>query len=150
VRGAAGVLAASLLALACSEPARPGSAPAGLKLHLPEGWTARPAAEDVLEVSVQGRKVMSLKVEGEGALPSSAELEAAVVKGGGEPLGTLALPDGMLLHFRVALGAEGVLGVRRLAGHRLLCASEPLAAQSEVKTVASLCTEAEWARPAAH
>jgi hypothetical protein len=118
--------------------------PAGLKLHLPEGWQARPLPDEVLEVQVQGRAVMTLKLENDAALPAPAELEASVQKGGGEPLGTLPLPDGLLLHFRVALGSEGVLGVRRLAGHRLLCASEPLAAQSEVKTVASLCTDAEW------
>jgi hypothetical protein len=140
--------AALAMPFACSEPKPPGEKPAGLKLHLPEGWTAHPAADEVLEVSVQGRKVMTLKLEADGDLPTAASLEASVVKGGGEPLGTLALPDGMLLHFRVGLGAEGVLGVRRLAGHRLLCASEPLAVQAEVKTVAGLCTDAEWARPA--
>jgi hypothetical protein len=144
VRSAAVCIAALSLPLACSPPKAPGEKPAGLKLHLPDGWTAHPDADQVLEVSVQGRKVMSLKLEPDGELPTAAALESSVVKGGGEPLGTLALPDGMLLHFRVGLGAEGVLGVRRLAGHRLLCASEPLAAQAEVKTVAGLCTDAEW------
>jgi hypothetical protein len=130
----------------CSEPAKPPVHPSGLKLKLPDGWQARPAADGVLEVSAQGRLVMTLKVESDAEVPEAKALEAAIVKGGGESLGALPLPDGLLLHFRVALGAEGVLGVRRLAGHRLLCASEPLAAQAEVKTVAGLCTDAEWAK----
>jgi len=138
---------AALCLYACSEPAKPPVRPAGLKLHLPDGWAAHPAPDEVLEVTATGgRLVMTLKLEADAPLPEPGQLEAAVVKGGGEPLGTLPLPDGYLLHFRVALGAEGVLGVRRLAGHRLLCASEPLAAQAEVKTVAGLCTEAEWSK----
>jgi hypothetical protein len=146
-RWAGAALAAALALSACPEPAKPPVRPAGLKLHLPDGWAAHPAPDEVLEVVAPGgRLVMTLKLEADAPLPQAAELEAAVGKGGGVPLGTLALPDGYLVHFRVSLGAEGVLGVRRLAGHRLLCASEPLAAQTEVKTVAGLCTEAEWSK----
>ncbi len=131
---------------ACSAPAKPVPPvhPHGLKVPLPEGWQARPAREDTLEVTADGRVVMSLKLESDAALPPTTELEAAIVKSGGESLGALPLPDGVLVRFRVAFGADGVLGIRRLAGHRLLCSSEPAATQAELKTIARLCTDAEW------
>jgi hypothetical protein len=138
------VVVLGVLAEACSGPAQPHVRPTGLKVPLPEGWAARAAKDDVLEVTVEGRVVMSFKLEPDAPLPQAQELEAAVVKAGGESLGTLPLPDGLLVRFRVAFGAEGVLGARRLAGHRLLCASEPQAMQGELKTVARLCSEAEW------
>jgi hypothetical protein len=135
---------AALLALLCScTESRPSPRPAGLKVPLPESWRAR-AEGQVLRVSVEGREVMSLQVQPESALPSTEALETAIAQAGGESLGALALPDGVLLRFRVAQGAEGVLGVRHLAGRNLLCASEPQAQQTELKTVARLCTEANW------
>lgn len=118
--------------------------PSGLKVPLPDGWKAAAAADGVLHVRTEGRDVMTMEVKGDEALPGVEALEASISDGGGESLGALALPDGVLLRFRIATGAEGVLGVRRFAGHRLLCASEPAAQQAELKTVARLCTEAEW------
>lgn len=148
------VLAAALLfASACpssegggagsGKPGRSG----GLKVPLPEGWKASASDDGVLRVRTEGRDVMTMEVRADSALPLTDALEGAVASGGGESLGALALPDGVLLRFRVATGAEGVLGVRRFAGRRLLCASEPTAQQVELKTVARLCSEAEWAAP---
>jgi len=144
-------LAAALLLAACPagkgggpEPAPPR--PAGLKVPLPEGWRATAGDDGVLHVKLEGREVMTMEVRGDSALPATDALEGAIAESGGESLGALALPDGVLLRFRVSTGAEGVLGVRRFAGHRLLCSSEPMAQQAELKTVARLCSEAEWAK----
>ena len=132
--------------LACpGERAQPAKRPAGLKVPLPDEWRALPDGE-VLHVTAQGREVMTLTMQEDAPLPSTDALEASVAKGGGESLGALALPDGVLLRFRVAQGAEGVLGVRRLAGRTLLCASEPQAQQSELKKVAQMCSDTEWAK----
>ena len=125
----------------------PAPRPSGLKVPLPEGWKATASDDGVLKVKTEGREVMTMEVRADAALPATDALEGAVSEGGGESLGALALPDGVLLRFRVSTGAEGVLGVRRLAGRRLLCASEPQAQQAELKTVARLCSEAEWAAP---
>ena len=89
-----------------------------------------------------------MEVRGDAPLPATDALEGAIAQGGGESLGALALPDGVLLRFRISTGAEGVLGVRRFAGRRLLCSSEPEAQQTELKTVARLCSETEWAQDA--
>jgi hypothetical protein len=148
------LVAAAFLAAACPDregggggkppgPARPG----GLKVPLPEGWKAAAGDDGVLRVRTEGREVMTLEVRPDAQLPLSDALEMAVAEGGGESLGALALPDGVLMRFRVSTGAEGVLGVRRFGGRRLLCASEPAAQQNELKTVAQLCSEAEWASP---
>ncbi len=127
-----------------------GKAPAGkggLKVPLPEGWKASASEDGVLHVRTEGREVMTMEVRPDDALPLTDALEASIAAGGGESLGALALPDGVLLRFRVATGAEGVLGVRRVGGRRLLCSSEPMAQQGELKTVARLCSEAEWTAP---
>jgi hypothetical protein len=138
-----------LMAAACPNGQGGGgdkpSAKGGLKVPLPEGWRAAASDDGVLHVKTEGREVMTMEVRADSALPATDALEASIAEGGGESLGALALPDGVLLRFRIATGAEGVLGVRRFAGHRLLCASEPGAQQGELKTVARLCSEAEWA-----
>jgi hypothetical protein len=140
-----------LLAAACPDGqggggSKPSSTKAGgLKVPLPEGWRAAATDDGVLHVKTEGREVMTMEVRADSALPATDALEGSIAEGGGESLGALALPDGVLLRFRVSTGAEGVLGVRRFAGHRLLCASEPSAQQAELKTVARLCSEAEWA-----
>jgi len=141
------------LAAACpgsgSNGGKPNGAPrpGGLKVPLPEGWKASATDDGVLHVRTEGREVMTMEVRPDSALPPSEALEAAVGEGGGESLGALALPDGVLMRFRVSTGAEGVLGVRRFGGRRLLCSSEPAAQQAELKTVARLCSEAEWSAP---
>jgi hypothetical protein len=112
---------------------------------LPEGWKAVALEDGVLHVKTEGREVMTMEVRGDASLPATDVLEGAIAEGGGESLGALPLPDGVLLRFRVSTGAEGVLGVRRFSGRRLLCSSEPTAQQAELKTVARLCSEAEWA-----
>lgn len=153
--GVPGLFAAALLALAAACPGNgkgTGSTngaprPGGLKVPLPDGWKAAASDDGVLRVRTEGREVMTMEVRPDDALPLTDALEGAVAAGGGESLGALALPDGVLLRFRVATGAEGVLGVRRFGGRRLLCASEPMAQQAELKTVARLCSEAEWAAP---
>lgn len=158
-RGAASALTAVValsLATACpgngcgTGSAKPSGGPragGGLKVPLPDGWKATAADDGILRVRTEGREVMTMDVRPDDALPLTDALEGAVAAGGGESLGALALPDGVLLRFRVATGAEGVLGVRRFGGRRLLCSSEPMAQQAELKTVARLCSEAEWAVP---
>lgn len=142
--------AAALLTAACPDgkphgggSGGPSSRASGLKVPLPEGWRASATDDGVLHVRTEGREVMTMEVRADSALPASEALEAAIGEGGGESLGALALPDGVLMRFRVATGAEGVLGVRRFGGRRLLCASEPGAQQVELKTVARLCSDAE-------
>ncbi|MBK7857305.1 MAG: hypothetical protein IPJ65_01525 [Archangiaceae bacterium] len=117
----------------------------GLKVPLPEGWKASASDDGVLHVKTEGREVMTMEVRSDASLPATDTIEGAIAEGGGESLGALALPDGVLLRFRVSTGAEGVLGVRRFSSHRLLCSSEPMTQQAELKTVARLCSEAEWA-----
>ncbi len=139
--------AVALVAAACPDSGGSGGKPArpsGLKVPLPDGWRASASDDGVLRVRTEGREVMTMEVRADSALPASEVLEAAVVEGGGEALGALPLPDGLLMRYRVATGAEGVLGVRRFAGRRLLCSSEPAAQQAELKTVAKLCSDAEW------
>ena len=80
------------------------------------------------------------------ALATERRARSRAASENAESLGALALPDGVLLRFRISTGAEGVLGVRRFAGRRLLCSSEPMAQRAELKTVARLCSEAEWAQ----
>ncbi|MBL8953129.1 MAG: hypothetical protein JNK82_20295 [Myxococcaceae bacterium] len=148
------VLAAvACVAAACPDSGGGGSRPngpsrsGGLKVPLPEGWRASASDDGVLHVRTEGREVMTMEVRPDSALPSSDGLEAAIGEGGGESLGALPLPDGALMRYRVATGAEGVLGVRRVGGRRLLCSSEPAAQQAELKTVAKLCSDAEWSAP---
>jgi hypothetical protein len=133
-----------LTAAACPDKVAGPQKPGGLKVPLPDGWKASAGDDGVLRVKTEGREVMTMVVRADSALPATDALEGAVAEGGGESLGALALPDGVLLRFRVATGAEGVLGVRRFGGRRLLCSSEPQVQQAELKTVAQMCSEAEW------
>lgn len=127
------VLAA--LAGACSD-AKP--VPRGLRVPLPDGWTANAAASGVLSVGPKGRVVLTLErrtavLPSVEALREAAEAEGAVVvRGSGSA-------DSTTLRYAKA-SAYGLLTVRTLeSGAQLLCASTPEAEEDELESAETLC-----------
>jgi hypothetical protein len=126
----------------------------GLRLQLPEGWTAEQDAQGALLVGPPGRAVLriahSAETETEADLPSSEELrEVFTSELSGARVKTLQSEDedeGSLWVGRVEPEGEGAsgwdvaLGSRRVKGELFLCATLPGARPPEVQSAADLCS----------
>ncbi len=152
---------AALLLIGCSKRSEPDDAGAaatsasarGLRLELPQGWTADvdPRDEDELLVGPPGRPVLRIAHSPSGSkLPSSEDLAAVFTSElGGAQVRTLGSEDadqGSLWIARIDPAKEDVpgwdvaLGARRVRGEVLLCATLPGAREDEVRTAAELCS----------
>lgn len=152
------------------EPARhPATAPAtprrsGVKVPLPEGWTARAASEELLAVGPAGRDVLRIELRpGRAAqLPTAealvasmgASLEGVQV----ETVDAKTEPDRALAVLRLTRATDGgaprttlaLLGAKRVAGDLFLCSTTPGASEEDVKAAAAACGALNYAdgRPA--
>jgi len=122
----------------------------GLRVDLPEGWTARVDSDGSLLLGPAGRPVLRVTRRAEPKEPPSAEslsklfrsemrgarvrtLERREVEGGSLWLGEVTPPN-QRESWQVMLGA------RRLDDETLLCATLPDARPNEVQQAAELCT----------
>ena len=123
------------MAGACSE-AKPS--PRGLRVPLPDGWVANPAAPGVLSVGPKGRVVLTLERRS-ATLPSLASLEAAVEAEGGVVVRGAGAGDSTMVRYTRS-SVAGLLLVRILEnGALLLCASTPEAELDDLEAAENLC-----------
>jgi hypothetical protein len=143
---AAALAAAATAAPGCSswgnaDAGAAGADKVGLKVPLPDGWSATPAGEGALNLGPAGRPVLTVEHRPGGAVPTASAMAAAVAGEGAKVLGELAVGGGWLLRYQVAGLPQALLGARRLQSGVLLCASAPGATLDEVTQAASLCTD---------
>lgn len=142
---------------AASRPPIPAPSPSqiGVRLNLPEGWTASSASEEELLVGPKGRLVMRLNRQpGQGdALPSPATLHEEFARSA-HSFRIIRVDemsqDGLSLAI-FELGRNGqdggthtsyaLLGARRAHRDLILCSSEPGASEEDVRETARACRE---------
>ena len=171
----ASVLAIALLAAGCPDkkeaPApspgsgasggtteRPSSLRAGVKVPLPQGWSALVAADSSFQAGPPGRPVLRVDIRrGEGAkLPSVEELTDSIRRQFSDFQVSLDQEEGdaqvTLVRITVApkladggLGAHGpaLIGARRIGEDLFLCATLPGASGEEVRLATEACREIE-------
>lgn len=166
----AALLAAALVAAACpscrdksaqppSHSASPVRSAIGVKVPLPEGWSAHAASEGTLLLGPAGRPVLriDLKAGAASQLPSPAALEEAFRKDlPGAQVTEIdhEEKDDVTLVVLSATAGKGsspsvvLLGAKRLDKDLYLCASIPGATADEVKLAAGACREIHVPTPA--
>lgn len=149
-----------------TEPARhEASAPAGrrsgVKVPLPEGWTARAASEELLAVGPAGRDVLRIELRpGQGSqLPSAEELverlRGAMDGVNVETIDAKTTPENALAVLRLSSAADGgatrttlaLLGAKRVANDLFLCSTTPGASEEDVKAAAAACGALSYTDP---
>jgi len=127
------------LAGACSEAKVPPAR--GLRVPLPDGWTASPGASGVLKVGPGGRGVATLE-RSAAPLPSMEALKTAVEAEGAVVASVVGAADSRVLRYSRE-GRGGLLVVRTLEpGVLLLCATTPEVAPEELEATQALCGKA--------
>jgi hypothetical protein len=149
VRGFWAFCAAAMLAACTPKPAAP-SLRTGIRVPLPEGWSATFPSERSLRAGPKGRSILRVEVrpavDPSRALPAplalaeefsrdATALRATVVSEVAEKDFTLVMMEVSKQGSR----ARAMLGVRRLGRELFLCASEPGSGEEEVSAAAEAC-----------
>lgn len=132
------VAATALGCVACSE--KKSEVPSGLRVPLPDGWNANAGVHGLL-VGPPGRVVLSLESRGD-ALPSAAQLTAAVGAAGGVQPETQADPTWVTVRYRLVSdggSVEAFVGARKAGGHVIWCASTELTRPAELEPALGIC-----------
>jgi hypothetical protein len=131
-------------------PPEAAAEPRGLRVDLPEGWTARVDADGALLLGPAGRAVLRIaRLQEPQSEPSLENLEKAFVSelpgASIRDARTQQIPGGVLWFGRVVprggspQGWPVMLGTRRVDEETLLCATLPGASAAEVADAARLC-----------
>jgi len=166
-------MAALLCAAACRQepghqasPAAPhpssGARRAGVKVPLPDGWSAKAISDDVLAAGPSGRTVLRIEIrQGGGAafapadelasrFRASLKLDAResleVVDAKTRDSTSLAV---LRLREKKDAGVDlALLGLKRVGDDLFLCSTAPGSSEEEVKAAAAACGALAYAEPA--
>ena len=129
----------ALLLLGVSACSQNKPASRGLRVPLPEGWTATPNAAGVLQAGPKGRAVLTLERK-TAPLPALETLEAAVEAEGAAVTHAEASAAAVVVRFSRAGNPEALLMARPLTeGVVLLCATTLAAEAPELELGQTLC-----------
>ncbi len=134
---------------ACTSPtpATPPPAPRGLRVPLPDGWTAREIAPQVLVAGPKGQGV--LRVERGGApLPTIDAFAQTLEAEGTEVLTRVTRESFRAVKYRVHADGGGetnaFLALKETQGQVFLCASEPGALEGQQDAALAACEKLEF------
>ncbi len=150
----------ALLLAGCPAPKEPAPSPdaaarparAGVKVPLPDGWTARVGNDQSFQAGPQDRVVLRIDQRSGAAaeLPSPAELQeglrAGVPDAQVELVAAEVEEEHVVLRLRLRRALDGgvktlplAIGAKRMGADLYLCATEPGATESEVEKAAAAC-----------
>lgn len=143
------------------EATAPAGRRSGVKVPLPEGWTARAASEELLAVGPAGRDVLRIELRpGQGSqLPSAEELverlRGSLDGVNVETVDARTTPENALAVLRLSSTADGgaprttlaLLGAKRVANDLFLCSTTPGASEEDVKAAAAACGALSYTDP---
>lgn len=141
-------LAVACLGAACSQSASgPDAARASLRVPLPEGWVARAAPANGLEVGPEGRVVLHLE-SNERPFPEPAAFFEALAAEHVEMTQKESMDSFVGAKYLVgadeAEGREAFLGVRRTGRRTVWCATGINARPDEVEAAMTVCRSLSW------
>lgn len=119
----------------------------GVKVSLPEGWSAQIAADHSFQAGPRGRPVLRIDLRPGAAelFPSEAQLQAALIEQLGAPLSFQSQkgPNAHVLRYRFEPDAgpatHALVGAKRVGEDLFLCASLPGASEQELTLAAEAC-----------